>query len=55
MVDDEQHKEKGWQVFLLIGKDHLEYVGGRAYRFEQLSGEPIPNTLIVTHLKFYFS
>jgi len=28
---------------------------GGAYRLEQLSGEDIPNTLNVSHLKFYFS
>jgi len=28
---------------------------GRAYRLEHLSGEEIPNTWNVSHLKFYFS
>jgi len=28
---------------------------GGAYRLEQLSGEEIPNTWNVSHLKFYFS
>jgi len=32
-----------------------EDVGGGAYRLEQLSGEEIPNTWNVSHLKFYFS
>ena len=32
-----------------------EDVGGEAYRLEQLSGEKIPNTRNVSHLKFYFS
>jgi len=29
--------------------------GGGAYKLEQLSGEEIPNTWNVSHLKFYFS
>jgi len=33
----------------------LEDAGGGAYRLEQLSGEEIPNTWNVSHLKFYFS
>ena len=32
-----------------------EDAGGGAYRLEQLSGEEIPNTWNVSHLKFYFS
>jgi len=28
---------------------------GGAYKLEQLSGEEIPNTRNVSHLKFYFS
>jgi len=32
-----------------------EVAGGEAYRPEQLSGEEIPNTWNVSHLKFYFS
>jgi len=32
-----------------------EDVGGGAYRLEHLSGEEIPNTWNVSHLKFYFS
>jgi len=32
-----------------------EDAGGEAYRLEQLSGEEIPNTWNVSHLKFYFS
>ena len=32
-----------------------EDVGGGVYRLEHLSGEKIPNTLNVSHLKFYFS
>jgi len=32
-----------------------EDVGGGAYRLEKLSGEEIPNTWNVSHLKFYFS
>jgi len=32
-----------------------EDVGEGAYRLEQLSGEEIPNTWNVSHLKFYFS
>jgi len=31
-----------------------EDAGGGAYRLEQLSGEEIPNTWNVSHLKFYF-
>jgi len=30
-------------------------VGGGAYKLEQLSGASLPNTLNVSHLKFYFS
>jgi len=32
-----------------------EDAGGEAYKLEQLSGEEIPNTWNVSHLKFYFS
>ena len=32
-----------------------EDAGGGAYRLEHLSGEEIPNTWNVSHLKFYFS
>jgi len=32
-----------------------EDAGGGAYRLEQLSGEEIPNTWNVSHLKLYFS
>jgi len=32
-----------------------EDAGGGAYCLEQLSGEEIPNTWNVSHLKFYFS
>jgi len=32
-----------------------EDVGGGAYRLELLSGEEIPNSWNVSHLKFYFS
>ena len=32
-----------------------EDIGGGAYRLEQLSGDLIPNTWNVSHLKFYFS
>ena len=32
-----------------------EDAGGGAYRLEQLSGEEIPNTWNISHLKFYFS
>jgi len=32
-----------------------EDIGGGAYKLEQLSGEEIPNTWNVSHLKFYFS
>ena len=38
------------------GPDRIrEDTGGGAYRLEQLSGEEIPNTWNVSHLKFYFS
>jgi len=29
-------------------------VGGDVYKLEQLSGEEIPNTWNVSHIKFYF-
>jgi len=32
-----------------------EDAGGGAYRLEQLSGEEIPNTWNISHLKFYFN
>jgi len=32
-----------------------EDVGGDAYRLELISGEEVPNTWNVSHLKFYFS
>jgi len=32
-----------------------EDAGGGAYRLEHLSGEEIPNSWNVSHLKFYFS
>jgi len=38
------------------GQYHIrEDAGGGAYRLEHLSGEEIPNTWNVSHLKFYFS
>ena len=33
----------------------LKEVGNGAYRLEKLSGEPLPNTWNIFHLKFYFS
>jgi len=33
----------------------LKEVGNGAYRLEKLSGEPLPNTWNISHLKFYFS
>jgi len=33
----------------------LQEVGKGAYPLERLSGEPIPNTWNISHLKFYFS
>jgi len=33
----------------------LKEAGNGAYRLEKLSGEPLPNTWNVSHLKFYFS
>jgi len=32
-----------------------ENTGGDAYKLEQLSGDKIPNTWNMSHLKFYFS
>ena len=40
-----------WDGPYRIRKD----AGGGAYKLEQLSGEEIPNTWNVSHLKFYFS
>ena len=40
-----------WDNPYRIRKD----AGGGAYRLEHLSGEEIPNTWNVSHLKFYFS
>jgi len=55
MTSNDRKKDKwfsaNWDGRYKVRED----IGGGAYRLEQLSGDPISNTLNTSHLKFYFS
>jgi len=52
LENGQQCKKEGWQVLRQLGREDAK---GGAYSLEQLSGEEIPNTWNLSHLKFYFS